>query len=323
MSITPDGLAVESAVVTTFTWDYTSKDPKLRALYEKGKAAQWNAATDIDWSPELHFGAPLPEVDDVTGLSSRRPPNCPVPPELWNAYRWEYHSWMTSQFLHGEQGALLATSRLVETVPDLDDKLYAASQVTDEARHVEAFSRYVQRLGSSYPINPALRTLLGNVVSERRWDIIYLGMQIIVEGLALAVFRLGHATTFDPVIRQITDLVARDEARHVAFGVLALEGLQDQLTSRERAEREEFIKEASLLMSRRFRMEEVWQRMDLDVAAGVEYVLTDSAMRDFRRLMFAKIFSNLTRLGLVSDELRAHFQELALLRPGQVRAWRR
>lgn len=306
---------VEALVVARFTWDYAEKHPKLRALYEKGKAAQWNAVTDIDWTPELYFGAPLVESPATKAAQVRRPDSCPVPVELWNAYRWEYHAWMSSQFLHGEQGALLATARLVETVPDLDDKFYAASQVTDEARHVEAFSMYMERLGHTYPINSALRAMLSNVVSDNRWDIIYLGMQIIVEGLALAVFRLGQATGFDPIIRQITDLVARDEARHVAFGVLALEGLYDELTSREKAEREEFIKESALLMSRRFRLEEVWERMGIDVRAGVEYAMTDPDMRDFRRLMFAKIVSNLGKLGLLTEGVRAHLRELSLMRP--------
>jgi hypothetical protein len=222
---------------------------------------------------------------------------------------------MSSQFLHGEQGALLATARLVETVPDLDNKLYAASQVADEARHVEAFAMYMDRLGHGYPINPALMSMLSSIVGDSRWDIIYLGMQVIVEGLALAAFRFGQATAFDPIIRQITDLVARDEARHVAFGVLALQDLYVELSPRELAERQEFIKESSLLMARRFRLEEVWERLDIDVAAGVQYALTDPEMREFRRLMFMKINSTLAKLGLFTEDVRAHLRELALLSP--------
>jgi hypothetical protein len=311
-----DTFVIPSTVDTRFTWNYDDNQPKLRALYERGKAAQWSATTDIDWSPELHFGAPLDESAQPPGFRVGRPDGCPVRPDQWNQYRWEYHSWMTSQFLHGEQGALLATARLVETVPDLDNKLYAASQVTDEARHVEAFSLYLKRLGDSYPINPALRTMLADVVAERRWDIIYLGMQIIVEGLALSVFRLGHTTLFDPIIRQLTDLVARDEARHVAFGVLALQGQYQQMSSHERAEREEFVKEAALLMARRFRLEEVWERLDVDPAAGVGYTLTDPTMLDFRRMMFGRIVANLDKLGLLTAGVRAHLAELSLMRAG-------
>jgi len=307
-------LAVESLLTTRFDWDYREKAPRLRALYEKGKSAQWNAVTDIDWSIQPQFGAPLSEIADMPGTHARRPDDFPVPAELWELYRWEHHAWMTSQFLHGEQGALLATARLVETVPDLDDKFYAATQVADEARHVEAYSMYMERLGHGYPINGALRSMLSNVVSENRWDIIFLGMQVIVEGLALAVFRIGEATAFDPVIRRITDLVARDEARHVAFGVVALQGLFDDLTSRELAEREEFIKEAALLMARRFHLEEVWERLGVKRQVGVEYADRDPLMRESRRLMFTKIVWTLQKLGLMTPGVRAHFEDLSLMR---------
>ncbi|QMU73538.1 ferritin-like domain-containing protein [Streptacidiphilus sp. P02-A3a] len=296
------------------TWDYSRKDDRLSRLYEKGKASQWNAATDIDWSPELEFGAPLPDSVDGAGLPFRRSAQSPVPPHLWNQFRWEFQSWMTSQFLHGEQGALTATARLVETVPDLESKFYAATQVVDEARHVEAYARYLDKLGSSYAINSGLKSLLSNIMSESRWDMIYLGMQIIVEGLALAAFRLGNASFSDPVILQITEYVARDEARHVAFGMVALEGYYDQLSSAERAEREEFTKEAALLMSRRFLLPEIWDRMGIDLAAGTAFAAEDPLMRQFRRLLFSKVVSSLGRLGLLTPGVRAHLDQLSLLR---------
>lgn len=308
------GMTITSEAMTRFVWNYGSDSAKLRALYEKGKAAQWNAVTDVDWTQPIAFGGLLPETATIsTGLMRGRL-GCPVPDELWHDFRWEYHAWLTSQFLHGEQGALLATARLVEAAPDADAKLYAASQVTDEARHVEAYAMYMQRLGHGYPINPALKQMLTDVVSEGRWDVIYLGMQVIVEGLALAAFRLGHAGAFDPVIRQITALVARDEARHVAYGVLSLQGVVDELTSGERADREEFIKEAALLMSRRLLLEEVWERMDLDVAAGVAYALREPLMVESRRLMFERIVSNLKLLGLFTPSVRDHFAQLSLVR---------
>ncbi|MEV1004734.1 ferritin-like domain-containing protein [Nonomuraea sp. NPDC050202] len=301
---------VHASVATRFTWDYSRRNAKLRLLYDKAKAAQWDADRDIDWSGIPEYGAPLPEDE----AASRRSSSSPVPPELWNQYRWEHHSWMTSQFLHGEQGAMLATARLVEVVPDLDAKFFAAIQVTDEARHVDAYGRYVQELSHPYPINSSLHCLLSHVISESRWDIIYLGMQIIVEGLALAAFRISSVSSFDPVIRQITDLVARDEARHVAYGVLSLEGFYDELTSAERADREDFIKEATFLMGRRFLLEDVWDRMDLDVRAGVSYVMTDPAMIHLRQLMFAKILTCLARIKLLTPGVRAHLEDLSLIR---------
>jgi P-aminobenzoate N-oxygenase AurF len=296
---------------TRFAWDYAQSDGRLRALYERGKAAQWNAMTDIDWTA----GVGTPGQVELLGsnLPLERDASL-VPPERWGAFQWEFHSWMTSQFLHGEQGALLAAGRLVVMAPDLDTKFYAAAQAADEARHVEAYARYVELLGNSYAVNPSLKRMLDTVVADSRWDIVFLGMQIIVEGLALAAFRLEHTRSFDPVIAQLTRLVARDEARHVAFGLLVLQEIYGELTSREKTEREEFVKEAALLMSRRFRLAEIWQRLDVDVRAGANYTLRDQKMIDFRRLMFTKITTSLARVGLLTTGVREHLEQLQLLR---------
>jgi hypothetical protein len=294
-----------------FVWDYAQSDARLRALYERGKAAQWNATTDIDWTAGV--GTP-----DNIGRPRHDPPlqrdTSVIPPERWDDFQWEFHSWMTSQFLHGEQGALLATGRLVAMAPGLDTKFYAAAQAADEARHVEAYARYVELLGNTYPVNPSLKRMLDTVTAESRWDIVFLGMQIIVEGLALAAFRLEQTRSFDPVIAQLTRFVARDEARHVTFGLLVLAELYDELTSREKTEREEFVKEAALLMSRRFRLEEIWQRLDMDVQQGANYALRDQKMIDFRRLMFTKITTSLAKVGLLTPGVRAHLEQLQLLR---------
>jgi P-aminobenzoate N-oxygenase AurF len=296
---------------TRFAWDYAQSDERLRALYERGKAAQWNATTDIDWTAGV--GTPGTVGLLEPGLPLERDTSV-VPAERWAAFQWEFHSWMTSQFLHGEQGALLAAGRLVAMAPGLDAKFYAAAQAADEARHVEAYARYVELLGNAYPVNPALKQMLHTVTAEKRWDIVFLGTQIIVEGLALAAFRFEHTRSFDPVIAQLTRLVAKDEARHVAFGLLALREVYGELTSREKADREEFVKEASLLMSRRFRLAEIWQRLDVDVQAGASYALRDQKMIDFRRLMFTKIATSLAKVGLLTPGVRAHLEQLQLLR---------
>jgi len=311
-----ESTTVTSEIDTRFAWDYMSRSPKIRALYEKGKAAQWNAVTDIEWSDDIEFGAPLPDVTNNSSVLMRGRPGCPIPDELWHEFHWECHAWLTSQFMHGEQGALLATARLVETVPDLDAKLYAAAQVADEARHVEAYAIYVRRLGHRYPVNPSLKQMLSSITSENRWDIIYLGMQVIIEGLALAAFRLGTTGAVNAVIRQINELVARDEARHVAFGMLALNGLYDQLTSRERAEREDFVMEAALLTSRRLLLGEIWERLGLDGRRGVEYAQREPMMIDTRQLMFARVARNLQHLGVLTPRVRAHLRELSLLPAG-------
>jgi hypothetical protein len=294
-----------------FVWDYGQSDGRLRALYERGKAAQWNVTTDIDWTA----GVSTPDDIGLLGpsLPLERDPSL-VPPDRWADFQWEFHSWMISQFLHGEQGALLAAGRLVTMAPDMDAKLYAAAQTADEARHVDAFARYVELLGNTYPVNPSLKRMFDTVNAESRWDITFLGMQIIAEGLALAALRFEHTRSVDPVIAKISRLVAKDEARHVAFGLLALREVYGELTSREKTEREEFVKEAALLMSRRFRLAEVWQRLDLDVRKGANYALQDRKMIDFTRLMFMQIATSLAKVGLLTPGVRAHLEQLQLLR---------
>ncbi|HZT67092.1 MAG TPA: ferritin-like domain-containing protein [Acidimicrobiales bacterium] len=311
---------VESQIVTEFTWDYADRRPALAKLYEKGKTSQWNATTDIDWSPEVNFGEARPQSSDgpglegIIGFAGGESPIGRLDDAGRTQFRWEFQSWMVSQFMHGEQGALVATARLVETVPDLDAKFYAANQAADEARHVEAYARYLnEKLRHSYPISDPLKALLTDIMSESRWDITYLGMQIMVEGLALAAFGLGNVMFQDPIIRQITDYVMRDEARHVAFGVLSLQGLYDDMDSAELADREEFVMDAAQLMRDRFLLDDVWERVGIDVQAGKEFALHNPLMGLFRQMLFSKIVPNLNKLGLLTDRVRPHFEQLGIL----------
>jgi hypothetical protein len=318
----PIGLDVGADVKTHFTWEYDQTRAALTKLYEKGKTSQWNASTDIDWSPEVNFGEADPEMTDETrsmldqfmGFGSPDSPFVNFNDDERVRLGWEFQTWMVSQFQHGEQGALVATARLVETVPDIDSKYYAANQVADEARHVEAYSRYLNdKLGQHYDISAPLESLLVDIMTERRWDITYLGMQIMVEGLALAAFGLGNVLFRDEVIKQITDLVMRDEARHVAFGVLALQEVYPQLTAAEMADREEFLLEATDLMYQRFLLEQVWERVGIDVEAGKRYASTNPLMIIFRQMLFSKIVPNINKLGLMTDRVRARFEDLQVL----------
>jgi hypothetical protein len=309
----PPAADLVATVRTHLDWGYARTDGRLRRLYERGKRLQWNATTDIDWALPVEFGAMLPPaVGQATFPFHRHPQE-----GTWDRFRWEFQAWMVSQFLHGEQGALLAAARLVETAPDLEAKLCAASQVADEARHVEVYTRYLhEKLGHAYPINRSLEALLRNILTETRWDVIYLGMQVIVEGLAVAAFRMGAATFHDPLIARITDLVARDEARHVSFGIVALDGLYSSLSAHELAEREEFVLEAADLMRRRFLLEEIWDRMELDRRTGVEYAERDATMVLYRQLLFAKVVGSLRRLSLMTPRMQQRLAALSLLPPG-------
>jgi hypothetical protein len=306
--------AVQSAFPTIFNWDYQIDHPELMRLYEKGKTLQWNATTDIDWSIDVD-----PErirLQDTDALDAILNPPERLDQKARSRMNHHMNAWMLSQFMHGEQGALVATSAIVNTVPWIEAKFYAANQVADEARHVEVYRRYLmEKMGVSYPVNPHLQTLLSQILGESRWDMIYLGMQIMVEGLALAAFGLMKFTQADePLIQQITTYVMRDEARHVAFGVLSLQDLYTkQMSSTELKEREEFVIEATVLMRDRLLMEEVWERIGLDKKTWMAWSLNTPFMIGFRQILFAKIVPNLKRLGLLTPRVRQKFAELNIL----------
>ncbi len=303
---------LDSRCPTTWTWSYESSRRDLRNLYEKAKQEQWEAkalewTTDVDPERENFPDAQIP----IYGTHLWRKLDARGVAEV----RRHQVAWTLSQFLHGEQGALLATSQIVDTVPWIDAKLYAATQVFDEARHVEVYERYLrEKVELTYPVNAALRELLDQVLADPRWDMKYLGMQILIEGLALAAFRFIHTFSSEPLIKDLTHHVMQDEARHVAFGVLSLRDHYAMgLNETERREREEFTFEACRLMRDRFLMHEVWGALGMPVDECVELTLRSPAMQEFRRLLFSRIVPNVKRLNLLSPWLRERFAELGIL----------
>ncbi len=306
--------AIMTQYEAVFDWEYKFRREELVRLYEKGKRLQWNATTDIDWTIDVDPERVRPENVDAFDTVLQPPEKLDVATR--RKLKHHMDAWMLSQFMHGEQGALLATAQLVCAVPYTEAKFYAANQVADEARHVEVYRRYLtEKLGLSYPINPHLRTLLDQIIRESRWDMVYLGMQIMVEGLALAAFGLMRFIQPDePLIQQITGYVMRDEARHVAFGVLSLEDLYTkEMSSTELKEREEFVIEATILMRDRLLMGEVWERVGLDPKVWLPWSLTTPFMVGFRQILFSKIVPNLRRLGLLTPRVRDKFHELGIL----------
>jgi hypothetical protein len=226
----------------------------------------------------------------------------------------EVFSWTLSQFMHGEQGALLATAQLVDSVDNIDSKLYAASQVVDEARHVDVYNRYVHnKIGFSYPINPHLRTLLDLILKDSRWDMKFLGMQIMVEGLALAAFGMIRTNTDEPLLRALTSYVMGDEARHVAFGILSLRDFYREMPEAERREREDFVYEAARLMRDRFLFQEVWEKTGLPAKQCMDIALNNQGQVMFRQLLFAKIVPAIKKMDLLTDRQRQRFAELGIL----------
>jgi 1,2-phenylacetyl-CoA epoxidase catalytic subunit len=216
--------------------------------------------------------------------------------------------------MHGEQGALMCAAKIVQTVPDIDSKFYAATQVMDEARHVETYSRYLrEKLDMAYPINPHLKALLNDVISDSRWDMTYLGMQVMIEGLALAAFAMIRDFSEEPLGKALNTYVMQDEARHVAFGRLALRDYYPQLSDAERAEREEFVVYASHLMRDRFLAEEVWETLGLPVDECLEYVRKSEMMQEFRKMLFSRIVPTVKDLGLFGPKVQKAFTDMGVI----------
>ncbi len=311
--------SLRATVETVLDWQYELKRQNLLSLYEKGKSLAWNA-NDLDWTIDVDLERMMREraANGAAQLINTlmRPPISLSDEEL---IRMQLHmnSFMLSQFLHGEQGALLATAKIVQSVPWAEAKFYAANQVADEARHVEVYHRYLtEKLGVSYGVNEELRKLLDMIICEPRWDITFLGMQIMVEGLALAAFGVTRMQMADePLICDLVTRVMADESRHVAFGVLSLADLYtDQMSSKELAEREEFVIEATHLLRDRLLMEAVFERLGWDVKLWVDWAKQTPFMVGFRQMMFSKIVPNLKRLGLLTPRVRAEYERLDLLK---------
>src|SRR5262245_9677558 len=180
-----------------FTWNYERARSARVKLYKNAKPSQWNA-NDLPWDTDVDQEQVVLANQAQNGLDADRMDLTGTPFEKWGDEEWlklgiESQNWTLSQFLHGEQGALICTAQIVETVPWIDAKYYASTQAMDKARHVEVFSRYLdEKLSGHYPINAHLKMLLDEIIADSRWDMTYLGMQIMVEGLALAAFGFIH-----------------------------------------------------------------------------------------------------------------------------------
>jgi hypothetical protein len=304
---------VPAAGAARFSWEYDSGRQQLVDLYQRGKDKQWDAVKRIDWDQPVNPVRVMETGEELTPIYGSRQWE-----KLNQAERDEvsHHlaSWLFSQFLHGEQGALTVAARIVESVPDMDSKFYAATQVMDEARHVELFSRFIkEKIGLFYPVNDDLAKLLADALSDSRWDLPYLGMQVLIEGLALAAFGVHRDLTGNPLVKQLLAYVMQDEARHVAFGRLALRDYYAGLTSAERADREEFVVEGCYLMRNRFIAREVWERLEFDVEECVEFTDRSPTQLAFRQFLFSRIVPCVKDIGLWGPKVQRAYVDLGVI----------
>ena len=298
-----------------YNWDYIVVDDRIKKLYELGKKLNWNEDFDLDWSQNFPkdqflinsdiFKTPEVELDGYDDLSFEE------------KIEMDRHrvSWNLSQFLHGEQGALLVASQLVSCAPTFNAKLYAASQTFDEARHVNCFNRYLkEKIGFQYPSTDGLKSLMDKILTDERWDLKFIGMQIIIEGLALAAFNNLKLILNDGLLKQLLHYVIRDEARHVTFGVNYLEDYLKTLTKSEIEDRAQFAFEACVVMRDRLISGEVISRfLDYTPEEANRIAEESEQGENFKNLLFTKIIPNLTRIGLITDKVKPKYEKLGVL----------
>ncbi|MEV6326978.1 ferritin-like domain-containing protein [Streptomyces sp. NPDC051909] len=308
--------SVPASGAARFTWEYDPQaadgQNRLLALYQKGKDKQWDGAKRIDWDLEVDPYDPLGTPDEAMSLYGTRH-WAKLTDKDKGELRRHYTSWQFSQFLHGEQGAMICAARIVESVPDLDAKFYSATQTMDEARHAEIYGRFLQeKIGMLYPINDNLRGLLGDTLRDSRWDMPYLGMQVLIEGLALAAFGMIRDTTDKPLPKQILAYVMQDEARHVAFGRMALRDYYKQLTDAELREREEFVIEGCYLMRDRLRGVEVLENFGIPKKEAEELSEQSEFLHLFRKLLFSRIVPCVKDIGLWGERLQKAYLDMGV-----------
>lgn len=299
-----------------FNWDYDDGRDRLLALYQKGKDKQWDGQKRIDWDLEVDPYDPLGIPDEAMSIYGTR--HWEKMSEADRAdFRRHYGAWQFSQFLHGEQGALVCAARIVESAPDLDAKFYSATQTMDEARHAEIYGRFLhEKVGLTYPVNDNLQELLGDTLRDSRWDMPYLGMQVLIEGVALAAFGSIRDATTKPLPQQILAYVMQDEARHVAFGRMALRDYYSQLSDAELREREEFVIEGCYLMRDRIKHKEVLENFGIPSAEAEKYSEQSENVRRFRNLLFTRIVPCVRDIGLWGERLQRAYVDMGVFEMG-------
>jgi hypothetical protein len=297
---------------SNYVWNYGVAKEGLRELYEKAKREQWNSTTQLAWDTDVdpESGIVPPVFNPFQGYAPYEKLNEKERKRLEHAQI----SNQLSQFLHGEQGALIVASQLVGAVPWIDAKYYAGSQTMDEARHVEVFAKYVnEKLEWEWPINPSLKELLDATITDNRWDFKFLGMQIIIEGLAMAAFGSLFKVATEPLIKDLLYYVMKDESRHVAFGVLALRDYYKDLPANEMKDREDFIIYACELMRDRLVGSDIADAMGWDETEVQQQVMNSEAGQLFRQMLFMRIVPNLKKLGLITPRVREAFTRLGII----------
>jgi ferritin-like protein len=317
-----DRRVISGTLDTVFEFDYSVQAHDMRSLYEKAKRDQWNASRDIAWdTPETADGRVLAdELIDIYGS--------PIWDRLSEAERVELNrriaAWRLSVLVYGEQGAMLACSQLVNIVVGTDQKFFQATQVADEARHNEVLERYLEtRLGGlHYPMPENERFLFDAILTDSRWYVKTIALQLVAETFAVSMFRMMGQAAADPVLREICGRVLQDESRHMGFGMLSLPAVVQEASEAERREMEDFTCLALEKVLTGFFPMEAYRDLGFSRAQidEVRSYRRDAAARNdyavyrkyFRRDMHASMVANLVRIGLLTDRVRPRLAALGV-----------
>ena len=303
---------------TLWDYDYEPTHDELSTLYETAKKNQWNGSTAIDWSRPVGAEGPVLNVKLAfagTSFFTR------LTEEQQREIEIKLSAWRLSQFLHGEQGALVVCGQLVNAIPELDAKLYASTQVVDEGRHVEVFEKYVKKLHKIYPVDPLLKALIDEILATNLWELKLLGMQMLIEGLAIAAFNLMRKQTGDPTLSTLLDYVLQDEGRHVNFGYFALRRSIPEMESSRREYLEDFcFRACDLLYARDERtgfqsVKTVWNEMGWDGdKIWKDTVANSITTKTFNSFLFQdNLMPRLQRLNLISERIAPRYRKIGLL----------
>ncbi len=319
------GDAVESALTALYSWNYDSEIDELRTLYANALERQWIALRDLDWQSGIDEDA-FSRTFSVGGFPIQKT-------RFWQGLpastRWEVSrrtaAFLLSNFLHGEQGALMVAAQLVAAVPHMDGKFYASTQTLDEARHVEVFAAYIRMLDDVHPVAPSLKQLLDGILRAETWLEKAVGMNVVTEGLALYSFRDMRNQTEEPLLKKLLTYVSRDEARHTGYGIKYLSAVIPTLSEAERHRLEDFAFESARLLvdsragvSMRQSVFEVWGQAGLDPATAfaelakereaiaAEFQKTGGRLGPVRGF----VIPTLKAIGLGSERLIGHFDEM-------------
>jgi hypothetical protein len=310
-------LDVDVPLELHWTWEYGSEVEELRALYERGKKGQWNAEDDLDWSTPVARDEWFMPREGASLLSSILT-STGADEATCRAAAWDEFSHLISQLLHGEQAALQLCGQLVNCCPSMDAKWYAGSQVIDEVRHVEAFSKFLQRkMGVVHPIDPTLKVLLDKLLEAPTWQTKTLGMQTLFEGMAVGIMDIVARTNTNPLIADIIRRVHGDEARHAAFGILSMRRLVKESDPETMAELEDFAFNVLETLNANQQLDMLHRfgpkyGLDPDNVVQMMHSLPEWGFLNSEPFMHT-VMPNLTRLGLVTERTEERYRERGIL----------